>query len=249
MHINLKEKSSFLKNYLFFENFKYQNCKKRFITPIIQKVDKKNLSLQKVYIFYRTFKIIKYKKNIEILSNEKIIKQKQTFDFIKAKKNISNRLKNSIFYKIFILNYALNKKNLLSNYVAFQGWKYSLFPRSISLFIDFVKIVDLVGNCKVQISVLGYLLGLVFKTLHKRKHGKFFQFIKELIVYFLKFKKIKGAQLEIRGRLKGKPRASNLQIKDGTLDLNSCVNKLEYTQINVYTLYGAYGFKLWINYK
>ena len=47
----------------------------------------------------------------------------------------------------------------------------------------------------------------------------------------------------------GKTRASTVKIAKGSLVLNTvnagCIND----KMHVYTLYGAFGFKLWINYK
>ena len=118
-------------------------------------------------------------------------------------------------------------------------------------FYDFVKILNLIESSLIQPKVLLYVLGLIFKTLHKRKHARFFRFIKEVLKKIIERRSslVKGIKFIISGRLKGKPRSSISKFHIGRLTLNETNTKILNSQIHTYTLYGAFGMKLWINYK
>lgn len=47
----------------------------------------------------------------------------------------------------------------------------------------------------------------------------------------------------------GKTRASTIKIERGSLSLNTVNSGCIAEKMHVYTLYGAFGFKIWINYK
>jgi hypothetical protein len=251
VYFSNKEKSMFLKNYIFLGNFNKHNNSKNIFSNNLENLIQGKIFVQNLSVFYRTSRLLKYKrrfKKIFLKNRLKKFSQKNAQKVKKQKKFNYKKIKNTLFCKIFVLNNLLRGKVLKDNYTKYKQWSYSLFPRSINLFIDFLKILDLIGNKKIQILVLGYILGLVFRTLHKRKHAKFLRFAQELLEHLITFKKIKGAKLLICGRLKGKPRSNKKQIEKGSLNLNSAVGSLEYTQQHVYTLYGAFGFKFWINY-
>ena len=47
----------------------------------------------------------------------------------------------------------------------------------------------------------------------------------------------------------GKTRASTVKIEKGALSLTTINADCIENKLHVYTLYGAFGFKIWINYK
>jgi hypothetical protein len=167
------------------------------------------------------------------------------------KSKISFKLLKNQYFKIRVLNRFLKKKQLVNWYRLHKKWKISLFPRSESLFFDFIKTLNLVETKKIEVHNLLYLLGLVFKTLHKRKHSRFMYFIAEIFTESVvkAMNSIEGVKFLISGRLKGKSRASIIKFQKGRLNLNEIKSNVSYSQLHVYTLYGAFGMKLWMNYK
>mgnify|MGYP001987542308 CR=1 FL=1 len=57
---------------------------------------------------------------------------------------------------------------------------------------------------------------------------------------------ILGVKVLIKGRIKGKPRSNTVSIVKGLTPIQSISKNIEYSKLNVYTLNGAFGFKLWV---
>ena len=231
------EKQTYLKYLVFSDNFLKTINKKKFLSSYFRILNKNDQFYAKFNLFYGTNKISKYKK---LSSSVRINKKKQFY--LKLLKNQ--------YFKIKILNRFLKKRSLVKSHTMFKKWKSLLFPRSESLFFDFLKILNLVENNKIEIHNLLYLLGLIFKTLHKRKHSRFMYFVAEIFTELVKKtnNSIKGVKFMVSGRLKGKSRASVIKFQKGRLNLNEITSNVSFSQLHVYTLYGAFGMKLWINY-
>jgi ribosomal protein S3 len=60
---------------------------------------------------------------------------------------------------------------------------------------------------------------------------------------------VSGIKLLISGRLKGKPRSSTSCIQVGSIPSQSLDKNVNFSKIHVYTLYGAFGFKIWVHKK
>jgi hypothetical protein len=221
-------------------------------TEIITNVNCNMLNLS-IHLFFRKRKLIKFrvfslKKKSEnpldtrtflLLSNH--LRKKFNTTLINLKLKILNKL--IIFPSFF--NTLKKKLNI---------YKRNLFDRRFSLYIDFLKLNGLYQISQINLNTYVFILGEIFQRLTKKKHGKFLNFIKTLfnfIIYNYKFNhffnKILGIKFLISGKIKGKLRARATLIQIGAIPLNSQNKSIEFSQSHVYTTYGVYGMKLWIN--
>jgi hypothetical protein len=198
-----------------------------------------NLNLN-TFVFYRTNRLKQYK-------------LKCKFNLIK-KNNVSkvtNLVKQkNISIKIINLNLLLDEKEVLKLFIKFKNYSNKLFNKRINLLCDLLKILSLIEMKKINIWSLVYLLSLVFKPLQKKKHGMFISFLNEVFYYLINNNKsIQGIKMIISGRLKGKPRGSTSKSTIGKLSLTEQKTTIRNAQTHIYTIYGCFGLKLWINYK
>lgn len=222
------------------------------VTDTNLSVDCNTLNLS-MYLFFRKRKLVKFRscslqkkisthlstKPILILSRH--LHKKFNINLINFKIKVLNRL------IIFPLFYSSLKKKL-------NIYQRSLFDRRFSLYIDFLKLNSLYLNSQVNLNTYVFVLGEIFQRLMKKKHGQFLNFIKTLfkfIIYEYKFKnfysKILGIKFIISGKIKGKLRARATNIQIGSIPLNTNSRNIEFSQVHVYTTYGVYGIKLWVN--
>jgi hypothetical protein len=140
-------------------------------------------------------------------------------------------------------------------YKNFKRFVGIFFNRRFNLFIDFVKINSLFLHSYVSTKVYLYLLGQIFRILPKSKHGRFLVFLKlifkNLILASKDFegknkKCILGIKLIVSGKIKGKPRSSTTCIQVGSVPSQSLDKDVDFSKLHVYTLYGVFGFKIWI---
>ena len=52
----------------------------------------------------------------------------------------------------------------------------------------------------------------------------------------------------INGKLKGKLRASSLKILVGKIGTQTISSEIDFSKVHVYTIYGCFGIKIWVNY-
>ena len=218
-------------------------------------------------LFFRTRKLIKYKKNFKKL---KLKTQKLHSCFVSSimkflKLKVSSFLINfsfSVLNSYLLKTQKLQQKLLIDFYNNFNR-RYSklLFPRRVNFFLDFIKVSVLLFCGNIRVSFFIKILGEIFTILQKKRHSLFFQFIKfffsTLINFNLKlitpltkdvyFNKIKGAKFIASGKLKGKPRSSALNISLGNIPVQSLGLDIQYSKTPIYTPYGVFGFKLWLN--
>lgn len=200
-------------------------------------------------------------------------------NFIKIKKRIKKKIVNkslssvtlngllSIFKSnLFILKF-LNLNIQIEPYNRFIKdflfWKvkrfsYILFPRRFSFFKDFLKLSILFFIGSLDNKYYLRLLGEIFRILQKRRHSKYLIFITFYIkLLFTKFKKLTGSskilglKFVINGKLKGKTRSNCFKLNIGSLPNQTVMLNIHFTKIPIYTIYGVFGFKLWVfrNYK
>ena len=218
-------------------------------------------------LFFRTRKLIKYRRFLKKfkLKDNKAYRSYYISSIVKFLKS-----KFSIFlinFKFFVLNSLLLKKNKLQTKIVFEFYelfrRYSklLFPRRVNFFLDFIKLSVLLFFGFLKISFFIKILSEIFTILQKKRHSFFFQFINffflTLINHNLKtnflstnefiFNKIFGIKFIIAGKLKGKPRASMLNTSLGNIPLQSLGLNIEYAKHHIYTRYGVFGFKFWLN--
>nr|NP_066423.1 ribosomal protein S3 [Ochromonas danica]AAG18389.1 ribosomal protein S3 [Ochromonas danica] len=195
-----------------------------------------------IYLFYRTHKLKKY-----------LIKTKRKGKYKKNKKNEIVKLlgEKNLSLVIKVLNRQGKSESLRVIAAKFKYYLNKIFQKRLTLFIDLVKVFYLVAKKKATIHLLIYILGLIFKPLHKKKHAIYLAFLKKLFSYliFRKHSQIKGVKLIIAGRLKGKTRAKTSKFILGKIPLSSEKEKIKASQTHIYTVYGCFGLKLWVNYK
>lgn len=195
-------------------------------------------------LFFKTQKLLKYKKFVR-----SSLKKRENYGIIN---NIFNKLlaNKLLILNLSLLNKDIDKKILKSLYLKFKNFKNMLFSRRFNLFIDFLKLTTLFIEKKVDIKVYISVLGTIFKILPKRAHSKFFFFLKHLfnILISQKNTNIKGIKFMINGKLKGKLRASSLKILVGKIGTQTISSEIDFSKVHVYTIYGCFGLKIWVNY-
>ena len=212
-----------------------------------------------LFIFFRVAKLYKFlklkKKKINLTRVKIVIKKsiRTLFNsFAILKKNI-------LIYTIINLNFYLKKKKkkifLLFKLLKRDGLK--LFPRRFKFFLDFIQISVLFLKQKIQANFLIKIFAEIFRILQKKMHSKFFNFISkyfkllisEAASTFANLKKnftLKGIKLVINGKLKGKPRSSNYIYTAGSVPVQTINYNIEYAKTHAFTIYGVFGFKLWV---
>ncbi len=211
-----------------------------------------NTTALNIEAFTRTSKLLKYRKTLK----KKGLNSSKYTKYNKVNELVLNSLKNQFTNSNLLINYSnINKKidkKILTNYFkTFRKFSTVLFSRGFNLFIDFLKIISLVDQNKINPKVLLILLGQIFRNLTKKKHTKFIFFIKTIFDNLITSdnNNVIGIKLIINGRLMGKTRASTVKIERGSLSLNTVNSGCIAEKMHVYTLYGAFGFKIWVNYK
>lgn len=217
-------------------------------------------------IFFRTRKLIKLKKFFKKLKFKNNLKQTyflgSIIKFIKAKFfSFLIVFKFSVSNRLLLKKNKLQQKLLVEFYDLFRRYSKLLFPRRINFFLDFIKLSVILFCGSLRVSFFIKLLAEIFTILQKKRHSFFLQFIKfffsTLITFNLKtitsftnnffFNKICGIKFIASGKLKGKPRASSLNLSLGNIPTQSLALNIEYSKIHIFTRYGVYGFKLWLN--
>ena len=99
------------------------------------------------------------------------------------------------------------------------------------------------------------MLGQIFRILPKRKHTRFIYFLKILFKTIIENDlnkgdnqtlKIKGIKFIINGKLQGKTRADSSLIQLGSVPIQSIGKDVDFSRLHVYTMYGAFGFQMWV---
>jgi hypothetical protein len=204
----------------------------------------------KFSIFYQNLKLSYYKNRIikssSITNSFKFIKEKvlsKLFFQYQQEYRI-----NTIILKISILNRIINKSFLTYFRFALKHFN-TLFVRRFNLFIDFIKIIVLFVERSINANLFVFFLARLFKFLSKRAHTRFLVFVKDLMNSIINFNSnfdIKGFKFLINGKIRGKDRASSKLIQIGKLPMQSISKNVEFSFSHVYTIYGAFGFKLWV---
>jgi len=211
-------------------------------------------------LFYRTKKIVSYKNKKKMhLKNDnspKTVFAKQN-SLLKLFSNQFKNLQSNLFvFHVKVLNNLVDKNVVLQLFRTFRSFFYVLFNRRFNLFVDFLKFTFLLYIGKIPISAHLLLLGQIFKVLPKKTHNRFLVFL-ELVFKFLLIKKlsskrniffstIKGIKFIMNGKIRGKMRSSSKCISVGTIPIQSLDKNIEFSKTHVYTLYGAFGFQIWL---
>jgi len=253
LNLQSQEPKLFLKGYAFLKKFERLLNKKSILIDERELNFEANKTFLNMSIFFRSNKTLFYRRKgfnskLKNFSNDAL---KSLFF-----RNFKDSNNNILAIKLVNLNNYLDKELLNSFYRNFKRFVGVLFNRRFNLFIDFLKINSLFLKSKISSKLYLSILGQVFKILPKSKHGRFLVFLKilfkNLINISASFKgrnilPILGIKLLISGRLKGKPRSSTSCIQVGSVPSQSLSRDVDFSKTHVYTLYGAFGFKIWIH--
>lgn len=104
---------------------------------------------------------------------------------------------------------------------------------------------------KVNVDTFLYMLGSILSLLPKRRHSTYFTFLKQLFTRIIHddTSKVKGIKFLVKGKIKGKPRSNTEKIIKGNISNQTISNNVTYHKLHVYTIYGAFGLKMWAHYK
>ncbi len=123
--------------------------------------------------FYRTKLLLFYRKRF--VSHEKKFKFQPKF--LTLFKNHKFFKENEVLINITCLNRNLNSSALRTDYSFYKHYKNGLFVRNYNLWLDFIKVTNLVVSKLLDAKALLLLFGALFKYLNKRKHSKFILFV------------------------------------------------------------------------
>ena len=203
--------------------------------------------------FFRSTKMISYKRKKLIYNKPlvSIVKSSIFSNFIKNQFGFFNT--NLVILNCKNLNKSLNKFIVVYFYEQIRRFNSILFARRFNLFIDFIKFTSFFVESKITSDCYLYLLGQIFRILPKRKHSRFLFFLKNLFKTIIELNtrtkivsSIKGIKFIINGKLQGKTRASSSSIQVGSVPIQSLEKNVDFSRLHVYTLYGAFGFQMWV---
>ena len=162
---------------------------------------------------------------------------------------------NLIVFKVTNLNINIDKKLLNTLYWKVRFVKNLLFARRHTLFVDFLGVTCLFFQGFIKAELFLKMLGEVFKILPKRRHNMFLSFLKRLFTAIIELDnsfsvlnstKIKGFKFTLAGKIQGKLRGSTTTLQLGQVPVQSIDKNIEFCRLHVYTVYGAFGMKLWV---
>lgn len=239
----------------FLYSIEYLNILKRSLMKkgVVVTFSKINFAASICYIrlklYYKTTKIITYRNRANLLSSKKVklTSSKLSYSLNEAFSITKNRLN---FIQIENINKRIKKAIVFSLYLTYKRYVNVLFSRRFNLFIDFIKITSLFLHKDVDPKCYLYILAQTFRLLPKKKHSRFLFFLKSLFNTIVKTKQssILGIKFIVNGKLQGKTRAGTSKVLVGSVPIQSIDKDIVFGKTHVYTLYGAFGFKMWVNY-
>lgn len=220
------------------------------------------------YIFFRSAMLVRMLPQFQVGQNlyvvdDKKVRQKQAFLYKKKLRPLFPSIINSFLIKPFLLRkmrsvscifHVLNKRLVKKvskrarrkTIIAFRRYRSNLFTRRLFLYTDFIKIFALFVESVVSVTFFVKILGEIFRTLPKRKHAKFLIFVKYTFKQLFRAKwPFGGIKLRINGKLRGKTRSSSFCLILGHIPTQTYSKRIFFTKQHVFTVYGAFGFKLW----
>ena len=210
-----------------------------------------------INLFYRTSKLSIYKKKILRVSQKGVKPKDRSLSQV-----LIEQLK-LLRTNLIILSFRNTNRDINDSFCKIIYFKVAkfigiLFSRRFNLFIDFIKITALFCQDKVPLKTFLFLLGQIFRILQKRKHNQFLFFLKNLFQLLVigselkqnsSFSNIRGIKFIVNGKLQGKTRADSSCIQIGAVPIQSIDKSIEFSRLHVYTLYGVFGFRIWVHRK
>jgi hypothetical protein len=251
----IKEQTYFLKTYNFIQSLDIL-LKKKDILIISKSL---HFSTNKIFLvlhlYYGSSKLLRLK-TLSILKKKffknflSFILKKSLFQLLLVNK------KSILIVKIKNINLTINKPLVLIFYKKLNHFSKILFLRRFNLFIDCLKLSSLLCENVINVKTFLYILSQTFKYLAKNKHSKFLIFCKILFNFILfdksinskiNKKQIIGIKFVVNGKIQGKIRSSSRCIQLGIVPLQTNRAFIDYSKFTAFTLYGTFGFKIWIN--
>jgi hypothetical protein len=249
---NVKESKIFLFGFTFLD-FLEQLLNQKNVTLTDKTL---NFINNKVYLsltlFFKTTKLKNYKNRY--IKNLKLSKRR---DYITkfVVSELSLLKTNLISLNLRIINKEVNEKLAKLLYIKTKRFIKTLLTRRFNLFADFIKTTSLFCENKISVSAYLILLAQIFRVLRKKSHNRFLFFLRELfdLLTIKKTRKklssdhnINGIKFIVKGKLRGKTRASSNCIQAGPVNIQSIEKKICFAKVHVYSLYGVFGFRLWV---
>ena len=252
---NEKESIKFLHGLQFLRSFEQLLKKKNILLAENQINFVGNKVYLDLYLFFKVSKLIHYRKKTSksVKSLESLNVKKKVIKFLS--KEFSLLKSNFIVLKLNVVNKKVNKRLVRFFYSKLKRFPGILFSRRFNFFVDFLKASSLFSEDYLSLKMYLSFLGLIFKVLQKKTHGRFLLFLKvlfDLIVYSSKIKKlsiksnVKGLKFVLNGKLKGKARASSNCSLFGRVPNSTIMEDIIFAKFDVYTLYGVFGLKAWV---
>jgi len=247
---------SFLYGFKFLKNFE-----KLLLGKGILLIDKAlNFENKQIFLnltaFFRSSKTINYKRKGLRQKQKYSMKLSNPFFSFFIDKQLSLFPNNLVIVNFKNLNANLNKRIVGFFYNIVKRFLGFLFARRFNLFIDFLKLSSLFSEIKISSNSYLYVLGQIFRILPKRKHNRFLFFLKVIFTAIVKdlsnsinevpSSSIKGIKFIINGKLQGKTRADSRCIQVGSVPIQTITKNVDFSRLHVYTLYGAFGLKMWV---
>jgi len=202
-------------------------------------------------LFFKTVKTSFYKRKLLKKKKVKVLENKKIRDLFLGEFEIFRSTLTCLNFKI--LNKQVSSSAIKFFYQKIGRFTSILFARRFNLFIDFMKILTLFAVNRVPVNIFLSFLGQIFRILPKRKHNRFLFFLKFLFQNLLVeggqkilFSNIHGIKFIVNGKLLGKTRADSSCIQVGAVPIQTIDKYVEFSRLHVYTLYGAFGFKIWV---
>jgi hypothetical protein len=203
-------------------------------------------------IFFKTTKLKSYKK--KYIKGLKSLKKRNAISrFVLSELSL---LKNSLIsLNLRVTNKEVNEKLAKLFYIKTKRFVKTLLSRRFSLFADFIKKTSLFCENKISVSAYLVLLAQIFRVLKKKSHSRFLFFLRELfdLLIINKTRKklssnhdIYGIRFTMKGKLRGKTRASSSCAQIGPVKIQSIEKKICFAKVQAYSLYGVFGFRLWV---
>jgi hypothetical protein len=193
----------------------------------------------------------KENKNVDIESN---FNRNLFVKNLVTKNRLFSKLLNNkhLVLEVINLNMQLLKTKIIKDELIDLCLPFSnkLFSRRMYLYNDFLKMSILLLMNKMKLSTYITVLAQIFRILPKKSHGIFYKFIETLFSFLVDTKNstIKGARLLINGKLKGRLRSSTANFLYGKIERQTISASVDYAKTPIFTLYGMYGFHMWVNY-
>lgn len=209
-----------------------------------------------INLFFRTQKLLFFRNRLKpysLLSTKKF--NSRTIFFNRMIKHFLFKEK---LLSIKVVNYNKKVDSFLVKdlFFTFKKFLNLLFSRRFNLFIDFLKLTALMVEYTDVSSKYLYLLGQIFQVLSKKNHTRFLIFLKLVFLEILNLSKKRGGRFSIvgikfliSGKLQGKTRSTEHKLLVGSVPVNTIDSRILFNKKHVYTLYGSFGFKLWVHTK